>query len=159
MKPAVRTSRVRTDVPAVSIIREFNASPEHVWRAWTDPAHFAQWFGPQGYSGVVDHMDVRKGGTFRFGMKGPDGNVIWSRGSYHEVKPFERLVYHEHEDGSDPSGTQPTWHLVISLTFEAIPKGTRMTMEQLGWPNEEWRSMAEGIWSQAFAKLAASLTS
>ncbi|HRH39880.1 MAG TPA: SRPBCC domain-containing protein [Flavobacteriales bacterium] len=131
-------------------VRDYAATPRQVWSAWTDPAQFKKWYGPQGYVGVVDHMDVRNGGIFRFGMRGPDGQVIWSRGVYDEVSPFDRLVYREHEDRDGDH----EWHLTITLTFEATPKGTRMTMEQHGWPNKEWLAIANGAWTGAFEKLA-----
>ena len=55
------------------ITRIFDAPRELVWRAWTDPKHVAQWWGPNGFTNTIHEMDVRPGGVWRFVMHGPDG--------------------------------------------------------------------------------------
>ena len=44
--------------------REFNAPRELVFKVWTDPVHFGNWGGPQGFSLEVKKLDVRPGGEF-----------------------------------------------------------------------------------------------
>src|ERR1700688_2350992 len=44
---------------AVTLTRVFNAPRELVWRAWTDPKHMAQWFGPHGFTSSVPELTVR----------------------------------------------------------------------------------------------------
>jgi uncharacterized protein YndB with AHSA1/START domain len=83
------------DTPEISINRVFDAPRELVWRAWTEPEQFADWFGgkdaeipPSSVS-----MDVRPGGDWRATMlTGPNGEIPW-RGTYQEVVPPERLVF------------------------------------------------------------------
>ena len=53
------------DVPAVRIIREFDAPPEKVFRAHTDPDLVAQWMGPRGLENRIDVWDCRTGGAWR----------------------------------------------------------------------------------------------
>ncbi len=72
------------DVPLVRIIREFDAPPEKVFRAHTDPDLFVQWNGPNGYEMRIDHFDCRTGGSYRYVLAG-DGFEGGFRGCFHEV--------------------------------------------------------------------------
>ena len=49
----------------IQITREFDASRDIVFKAMTDPALLARWWGPRRYKTVVDTMDVRPGGKWR----------------------------------------------------------------------------------------------
>jgi uncharacterized protein YndB with AHSA1/START domain len=51
-------------VPLVRIIREFEATPEKVFRAHTDPALLTQWVGPRRHTMRIDHYDCRTGGSY-----------------------------------------------------------------------------------------------
>ena len=77
----------------VTITRVFGASRDLVWRAWTDPKHMAQWFGPRMFTSSVSELDVRVGGNLRIVMHGPDGNDYPMKGVFREVKAPERLVF------------------------------------------------------------------
>jgi uncharacterized protein YndB with AHSA1/START domain len=81
--------------PGLSITRVFDAPRERVWREWTTPERFADWFGgeaevpPDSVS-----MDVRKGGRWRATMfAGPERREIRWKGEYLEVVEPERLVF------------------------------------------------------------------
>ena len=83
---------------AVVIDRIFDAPVEVVWRLWTDPQHFAAWYGPAGATVPVATMDVRVGGARRVGMEvqTPNGSMrMWFTGEYREVVEHQRLVYTE----------------------------------------------------------------
>lgn len=73
--------------------REFNAPRELVFKALTDPALVPQWWGPKSLTTVVDQMDVRMGGVWRYVQQDADGNEYAFRGVYHEVNSPERLVF------------------------------------------------------------------
>ena len=76
----------------IVLTRAFAAPRELVWRAWTEPEHFARWMGPDGFTTTVREMDVREGGTSRYTMRGPDGTDYPNRVIYREVVRPERLV-------------------------------------------------------------------
>lgn len=78
--------------PLVDITRKFNAPVERVWQAWTTPQMVKEWWGPETYSCPEAKMDVRVGGKSLLAMKGPDGKVQYSGGTYIEVVPKEKLV-------------------------------------------------------------------
>ena len=80
--------------PAIEITRAFEAPREAVWREWTEPERFADWYG--GPSGQVPldtvSMDVKPGGKWSLVMYAPRGEIHWD-GEYLEVERPERLVF------------------------------------------------------------------
>lgn len=83
---------VDADVPLVRIIRTFDAPPNKVFRAHTDPALLARWQGPRGTEMTVEHYDCRTGGSYRFLHTTCEGFEAWFHGSFHEVRPTELIV-------------------------------------------------------------------
>lgn len=77
----------------ICMTREFNAPRELVFRALTDPELIPQWWGPSSVTTVVDKMDVRMGGIWRYVQHGTDGNEFAFRGVYHDITAPERLVF------------------------------------------------------------------
>jgi uncharacterized protein YndB with AHSA1/START domain len=113
------------DVPLVRIIREFDAPPEKVFRAHTDPDLFAQWNGPNGMEMRYDHFDCRTGGSYRYVMS-RDGEDYGFHGCFHEVRPSEVIVQTFTYEG-EPDGVS-----LERLTLEAIDHGrTRLTATSL----------------------------
>jgi uncharacterized protein YndB with AHSA1/START domain len=148
---------------AVMIERRFDAPVELIWQMWTDPEHFAAWYGPAGATIPVATMDVRVGGTRLVGMEvqTPDGPMrMWFTGEYREVVVNERLVYTE--SMSDESGNvvspsdmgMPAGHPTtteVRVELEDIGGRTKMVMTHSGVPAD---SPGAAGWSMAFDKLA-----
>ncbi|HEY3143718.1 MAG TPA: SRPBCC domain-containing protein [Acidimicrobiales bacterium] len=130
-----------------SITRIFRAPRELVWRAWTHPEQFAQWFGPRGYSvpPASVSLDLRPGGSCQFTMvSDADGTEFLNRGMFTEVVEPERLVFQQID--SD---------LEVSLTLTDLGDGqTTMRIEVNG---ETRANEAIVGWSSSFEKLAESL--
>ena len=78
---------------SIVITRDFNARRDLVFKAFTDPALIPQWWGPKIYTTIVDKMDVRMGGLWRYIQRDADGNEFGFRGVYHQITSPERLVY------------------------------------------------------------------
>ena len=74
-----------------TITRVFAAPRNLVWEAFTQPEHFAVWWGGRMAKVEDTRMDVRVGGTWSARMILPEGNIDWD-GEYLEVVPPERLV-------------------------------------------------------------------
>jgi uncharacterized protein YndB with AHSA1/START domain len=70
-----------------------NAPRELVWKAWTNPKHVAQWWGPRGFTTTIEKMDVRSGGVWKHVMHGPDGVDYPNKSVFKEVVKPERIVY------------------------------------------------------------------
>lgn len=77
----------------VSVTRTFEASPEEVWRAWTEDELVMQWWGPEGFTSPAARMDVRVGGTSHVAMRSPEGQDMWMNWTYTRVEPHSRLDY------------------------------------------------------------------
>ena len=79
------------DVPLVRISREFDAPPEKVFRAHTDPELVTQWLGPRSTEMRIDHYDCRTGGSYRY-LHFSDGNEFGFHGCFHEVRHSELII-------------------------------------------------------------------
>jgi uncharacterized protein YndB with AHSA1/START domain len=75
------------------LTREFDAPRDLVFKAMTDPALIARWWGPRKYRTVVDTMDARPGGKWRMRNIGADGGEHAFRGEFRELVPSERIVW------------------------------------------------------------------
>ncbi len=124
-------TRPTTDERELVITRVLNAPRELVWRAWTEPAHLAQWFGPKGFTTKVPEQDLRPGGHWRYIMVGPDGAEYPSKGVFREVVPYERIVTtDEFElDAEYPvASSELPSGLVVTCLFEDLGGKTRLTI-------------------------------
>jgi uncharacterized protein YndB with AHSA1/START domain len=77
----------------ITITRLFDAPRELVYKAFTDPKLLPQWWGPRRYTTIVDKMEVRRGGIWRYIQRDSDGNEYGFHGVYHDAIAPERLVY------------------------------------------------------------------
>jgi uncharacterized protein YndB with AHSA1/START domain len=149
---------------AVVIERSFDAPVDLIWQMWTDPEHFAAWYGPEGAIIPVAKMDVRVGGTRLVCMevKTPGGPMrMWFTGEYREVVENRRLVYTESmsdENGNVlspadmgmPAGHPSTTEVRVELEY--VGGRTKMVMTHAGIPAD---SPGAAGWTMAFEKLAA----
>jgi uncharacterized protein YndB with AHSA1/START domain len=111
--------------------RVFDAPRERVFAAYTDPELIPQWWGPRGTTTIVDQMDVRPGGAWRFVPRGPDGDESGFRGTYREVTPPERIVQTFEWEG------MPGHVMVETATFEDLGGRTKVTATSLFHTSEE----------------------
>ena len=111
--------------------RTFDAPRERVWAAFTDPELIPQWWGPRKYETVVDVMDVRPGGAWRFTHEGEDGEQHGFRGTYREVTPPERIVQTFEWEG------MPGHVIVETATLEDLGEQTKVTTVSLFHTTEE----------------------
>ncbi len=77
----------------ILISRIFDATPDRVFRAHTDPNALVQWWGPREYESRVDRWEPRKGGAWRIVQRAPDGTEHPFRGVFQEVVPPKRLSW------------------------------------------------------------------
>jgi uncharacterized protein YndB with AHSA1/START domain len=142
------------------ITRLFNAPRSLVFKAWTDPKHVAQWWGPSGYTNPVCELDVRPGGAIYIEMTGPDGIMIPNKGVFHEIVEPERIVFmtkaFEDEEGN------PRLQVLNTVTFVERDGKTELTMRALviKETSEVAASLAgmEQGWNESLDRLAESLT-
>jgi uncharacterized protein YndB with AHSA1/START domain len=140
--------------PQISITRVFAAPRERVWREWTEPDRFADWFGGGDTQVPLASvsMDVRKGGAWRATMLvGPGRREIRWKGEYREVVAPERLVF-TLSDRPDE-----VYALVTVVLTDLGDSRTEMRFSQRGGPPpDQWRRAKEG-WSSFFDRIQARL--
>jgi uncharacterized protein YndB with AHSA1/START domain len=113
------------EVPLVRIVREFDAPPEKVFRAHTDPYLVSRWLGPHRHEMVVDRWDCRPGGEWAYRHLS-DGEEYAFRGCFHDVVANERIVQTFTFEG------MPEHVALEKVRFEALPGGrTRLVGESL----------------------------
>jgi uncharacterized protein YndB with AHSA1/START domain len=159
------TENTVSEIERMVVTRVFDAPRELVWKAWTDPKYVMRWWGPKGCTAPFCEIDFRVGGKFLCCMRAPDGQEFWNGGQYHEIVPYEKIVYSLYF--SDPQGNrvEPARygieHEAIDglhdvVLFEDIGNGqTKLTL--LG--NETMRNAIESGqlegWKQILDKVAA----
>ena len=147
------------------VTRVFDAPRELVWKAWTDPKHVMQWWGPKGFTAPFCEMDFRVGGKFLCCMKAPDGQEFWNGGEYHEIVPHEKIVSSMYFSDSSGNKVAPAHygieHEAIEdaydvVTFEDLGNGqTKLTFTgNETMENAVTSGQVEG-WHQILDKIAA----
>jgi uncharacterized protein YndB with AHSA1/START domain len=101
--------------------RRIAATPERLFRAWTDAAEFARWWGPAGVVCESAEIDARVGGAYGIVNRMPDGSAIWIGGEFETVEPPHRLAFTWR---TAPDG--PASRVVVS--FEAAEAGTEVVV-------------------------------
>lgn len=66
----------------IQVVREFDASREEVWRAWTESELLDLWWAPKPWKAITKYMDFREGGYWLYVMEGPEGDQSWCRDDY-----------------------------------------------------------------------------
>jgi uncharacterized protein YndB with AHSA1/START domain len=140
--------------PGITIVRVFDAPRERVWREWTEPAAFADWFG--GGDCVIPlstvSMDVRAGGSWRATMFCDGGSRrIDGSGEYLEVVEPERIVL---TFSADPGVSNE----VVTVVLHDVGEGrTEMHFEQRGSQSPEDYQRAGAGWRMFLDRLASRL--
>jgi len=67
----------------ITITRDFDATPQQLFRAHTDPELLMQWLGPRGYTMTIDVFEARDGGRWAFSHIDPAGDKFDFRGVFH----------------------------------------------------------------------------
>lgn len=75
----------------VTVKREFAASADLVWQAWTTPELLDQWWAPNPYRTQTKYMNFVEGGHWLYAMIGPEGDTHWCRNDYREIVPLKRF--------------------------------------------------------------------
>src|SRR2546423_12487606 len=141
----------------IAITRIFDAPRDRVWREWTEPERFADWYG--GVEAEVPlstvSMDVREGGAWRATMFfGPEHREIRWKGEYREVDAPRRLVFTVSDQPGDDR-----YELV---TVELVDLGdgrTEMRFEQRGGMSPEQYERAGRGWTGFFDRMEERLAS
>ena len=148
-----------TATPQLAVTRIFDAPPALVYQAFTDPDHFAAWWGPIGNALPRDEIafDVRPGGHLRWTEEFPDqpGVQVQIHVDLTDVAEGKLLDGIMHVTGQLPGGLAP-FQTRVRIEFHDESDGrTRLEIRQ--WLPEHLAAPSEEGWRQAFTKLDAAL--
>jgi uncharacterized protein YndB with AHSA1/START domain len=121
----------------IHIERVFDAPRDRVFAVFTDPELVPRWWGPHGTETIVEEMDPRTGGDWRFLSRDSDGVEITFRGTFREVTPPERIVQTFEWDG------MPGYVSVDSSEFIDLGERTKVVTTSLFMVGEERDGMIE----------------
>ena len=108
----------------IVVTRRFNAPPEAVYRAYTEPALLQKWMlGPEGWTMPVCMIEPRSGGKIRYEWSDGKGRGFYLTGEFIELDPPRRIVHVERMHMPDPTPDNR-----VETTFTADGRGTLMVM-------------------------------
>jgi uncharacterized protein YndB with AHSA1/START domain len=142
--------------PGISITRVFDAPRGEVWKEWTEPERFADWYGgPEGEVPLSSvSMDVRVGGEWRLTMYfGPKRREVQWKGEYREVIEPERLVFTVTVRADEAE------ELVIVDLIDLGDARTEMRLQQRGGLTPEGYERAGKGWGGFFDRMEERLAS
>ncbi len=104
----------------IKLHRVLRAKPERVYRAFLDAEAMAKWLPPNGFTGKVHHLDAKPGGTYKMSFTNfTTGKAHSFGGTYHELKPHERIRYSNKFDDPNLPGEMQT-----TITLRQVFCGT-----------------------------------
>lgn len=138
-----------TEMTEIEIEREFDAPPEQVWAQWTQPEHFAGWYGGEAAEVEVHEWDLRVDGRWRATMRVNGMTIDW-HGEFVTLDAPRRLVLTLTDRPGDERAT---------CTVELADLGGRTAMRfmQVGPTPPEFKERTTEGWKAFFAALAARL--
>lgn len=126
----------------VELHRVLTASPEKVFKAFTDADAMASWLPPYGFVCKVHRLDFKVGGTYKMSFVNfTTGNSHSFGGEYLEIIPNQFLKYSDRFDDPNLPGQMITTIELkkvlcgteLFATQEGIPDGIPIEMCYLGW--------------------------
>jgi uncharacterized protein YndB with AHSA1/START domain len=134
----------------VSLHRVLKASPEKVYRAFTDASALASWIPPYGFLCTVHEMNVQVNGTYKMSFHNfSTGNSHSFGGKYVEIKPNEFLKYTDKFDDPNLPGEMTT-----SVWLQKVSVGTEIKILQEDIPSVIPSEMCYLGWQESLEKLA-----
>lgn len=164
MKSKPKTMKQNKKEKELLINHLFNASPELVFKAWTDPEQLKHWYAPDGCTIEFKSINVKEGGSFHSCIHDPIHGECWIMGTYQEVVAPERLVFSmilTNEQGqtlrSVEAGKAEDWpeEILTTVTFKPIGNQTTVSVHQTVAEAAAKQSGAYQSWVKMFNKLNA----
>lgn len=135
-----------------TLTREYDATPEQIWRAWTEPAQAAEWWHPSGLQTPVESVsiDAHPGGRYAYTMVDDlSGEAHPTGGVYREVSAPERLVFTWGAPDTDPDDA-----FLVTVTIADLGELSRMTFDLRGYDGMSGDGSIYDGWESALDALA-----
>ena len=121
-------------MPFLDVVRDFDAAPAQVFRAWTEADLIVRWLGPRHLKMELLEFDAHSGGAYRYVHSDSSGSYTF-RGVFHTVAPNELIIQTFEFDGA------PDQVCLESVRFSSVDGRTRVTTHSV-FPSVEARDMA-----------------
>jgi uncharacterized protein YndB with AHSA1/START domain len=129
--------------------RVLPAPRARVFKACTEPAELAKWWGPRGFTSPSVEIDVRPGGSYRIAMQPPDTQLFHLSGEFLEVDPPAQLAYTFRWEEPDPEDRDT----VVTLLFGDLGESTELVLTQRAFATEARRALHEQGWTDSLDRL------
>ena len=140
---------------SLRVERTILAKRDDVFRAWVTPELLKQWLHPgEGWTTPVAEMDVRVGGRFRWGIRGPDGGTFYEVGEFLDIRAPERLVYTCRFEDDEVDFDMPKDETIVRVDFSDVPGGTKVTLVSDGYSKANERDDHQNGWPAFLTSLA-----
>ncbi|MBZ2190104.1 SRPBCC family protein [Alcanivorax sp. JB21] len=134
----------------IRLHRVLQAPPERVYRAFLDPEAKVKWLPPNGFTGKVEHLDARVGGTYKMSFTNfTTGQSHAFGGEYLELDPHKQIRYTDQFDDPNMPGT-----INVTVTFKAVSCGTELHITQDGVPDVIPEEACYLGWQESLIQLA-----
>ncbi|MGE5466166.1 MAG: SRPBCC family protein [Ignavibacteria bacterium] len=134
----------------IHLHRVLRAPPDRVYRAFLDPDAMVKWLPPNGFTGKVQHSEVRVGGSYRMSFTNfSSGRSESFGGEYLELVPNERIRHTDRFDDPNLPGEMRT-----TVSLKPVFCGTELTIEQEGVPAAIPPEACYLGWQESLALLA-----
>ncbi len=143
------TDRVEEFAEVLRLNRRFKAPREAVFRAFTDPAALAKWFGPEGVNVQNVKIDLRPGGAYSMEFVEKDGELIPLSGVYREIEPPRRLAF----TWTWGSGGMARLETLVTIELAEADGETELTLIHEGLPSQEFHDLHSQGWASTFSCL------
>lgn len=117
------------------VTRNFAASVDKVWKAWTDSTILDKWWAPKPWRTETKKMNFTEGGQWLYAMAGPNGEKHWSKVEFETITPETGFSYTC--TFCDEGGNTTDEALAMHWTIAFYPAGTGSKVEvELRFDNE-----------------------
>jgi len=116
--------------------RLIDAPAALVWKAWTDPNHLKNWWGPNGFTNTFHTFELKPGGLWDFTMHGPDGTNYKNTSQFIEIDPIQQLIF-DH--------LKPMHRFKVITTFEPVGSKTKLTFRMIHPTVEEYLKVIDFV--------------
>ena len=134
---------------SVTLHKVLKASPEKVFRAFTEANALSFWLPPYGFLGVVHQIDARTGGSYKMSfINFSTGNAHSFGGKFLDIKPNEFIKHTDKFDDPNLPGEMTT-----SVWLKKVSCGTELKVIQEGIPSVIPTEMCYLGWQESLEKL------
>ncbi len=146
MAAANVADRVAEFTEVLRLSRRLKAPREAVFRAFTDPAALAKWFGPENVNVTEVEVDLRPGGAYSMVFNEADGESHGLSGVYHEISPPHRLVMTWVWDHGGMAGIET----LVTIELAEVGAETELTLTHEKLPNQAACDLHRQGWTSSF---------